>query len=177
MNIGNKIICKDDYRSENLFLGEAYVVQDVNEYGNIQVSNESGEILPHFYRPHRFELIESVDAEAEFVFDSSKQYQTRSGCKFHFIGFGQDAIYPVVGQFISECGDIVTKSWSLRGLDFFSSDLDLIEVPDVIKISVGGVKVAVYDDFSILFGDSATEPASRQEIKSLISALETFLDR
>ena len=178
MKIGDKIICKNQYRSENLRREEQYIVADINQYGNIQVETLFGYTLPHFYKTNRFELVEQAKKNAEISFDSSKQYKTRNGSEFQFIGFSRDNEFPIAGEF-RVCGETWQQSgWTENGHFYFEneiSDFDLIEISDKIELSIGGVPIVVYDDLSILFnGNSATEPLTEKEIDLLVEALKAF---
>ena len=178
MKIGDKIICKNQYRSENLRCEEQYIVTDINQYGNIQVENQWGFTLPHFYKTNRFELAEQAKKNVEISFDSSKQYKTRNGSEFQFIGFSRDNEFPIVGEY-RVCGETWQQSgWTENGRFYFEneiSDWDLIEISDKIELSIGGVPIVVYDDLSILFnGNSATEPLTEKEIDLFVEALKAF---
>ena len=184
--IGDEVVCIDDRCSSNLELGYEYKITDINEHGNIQVAGEDSVTLPHFYKPSRFDTI--VEYKYEYTakdtvetksgtFDASKQYKTRDGREFRFIGFSKDKLSPIVGEVLSGgYWDILAFSESGRYCDESEeTDLDLIEVPDKIQIKIGGIDVVVYDDLSILFdGNSASEPASNEEIDALIAALNAF---
>lgn len=178
MKIGDKIICKNQYRSENLRCGEQYIVADINQYGNIQVENQWGFTLPHFYKTNRFELLEASKDENKNGFDPSKQYKTRNGGEFKFIGFSRDEEFPIIGEFICDGQKWQQSGWTENGRFYFEneiSDFDLIEISDKIELSIGGVPVVVYDDRSILFnGNSATEPLTEKEIDLFVEALKAF---
>jgi hypothetical protein len=184
--IGDKLVCIDDRDSSNLELGYEYEITDINEYGNIQVAGEDFVTLPHFYKPSRFDTI--VEYKYEYTakdtvktksstFDPSKQYKTRDGRKFRFIGFSQRENYPIIGEVLSgEIWEVLTLTESGCYYSYpEKSCYDLIEVPDKIEIKIGGIDVVVYDDRSILFnGCVASEPMSNEEIDAFIEALNTF---
>jgi len=184
--IGDKLVCIDDRDSSNLELGYEYEITDINEHGNIQVAEE-GLDLPHFYKPSRFDTIveykyentaKDVVKTKSGTFDASKQYKTRNGNEFRFIGFSKDKLYPIVGEvWYAENWEILTFSESGRYYkESEESCHDLIEVADKIQIKIGDIDVAVYDDKSILFGNQASNPLTNDEIDAFIEALETFRD-
>jgi hypothetical protein len=179
--IGDKLVCIDDRDSSNLELGAEYTITDINEYDNIQVAGEDFVTLPHFYKPSRFDTV--VEYKCEYTakdtvktksstFDPSKQYKTRDGREFRFIGFSKDERYRIVG----EVPNWQVSKWTESGRNWAEeSGYDLIEVPDKIEIKIGGIDVVVYDDRSILFDHcSASEPASNEEIDTFIEALKAF---
>jgi len=185
--IGDKLVCLDDRDSSNLELGAEYTITDINEYDNIQVAGEDFVKLPHFYRPSRFDTVvdykyenlrettkDTVETKSS-TFDPSKQYKTRDGREFRFIGFSKDERYRIVGEVLNdEIWQVST--WTESGRNWAEeSEHDLIEVADKIEIKIGGIDVVVYDDRSILFnGCVASEPMSNKEIDAFIEALNTF---
>jgi hypothetical protein len=185
--IGDTVVCINDRDSSNLELGAEYTIIDINEYGNIQVALEDFVALPHFYKPSRFDTV--VEYKYEYTakdtvktksstFDPSKQYKTRDGREFRFIGFSQNKDFSVVGEVLNgETWEIEAWRESGKYLEDGSSESrwDLIEVPDKIEIKIGGIDVVVYDDRSILFdGCVACESISNEEIDAFIEALNTF---
>ena len=179
-------MCLDDRDSSNLELGAEYTITDINEYGNIQVTAEDFVALPHFYKPSRFDTVVEYKYEnttkktvktKSSTFDPSKQYKTREGREFRFIGFSKHGSRPIVGEvWFDESWEVMSFSESGR---YYSeseeSYCDLIEVADKIELSIGGIPVVVYDDLSILFGGNlASEPASNEEIDAFIAALNAF---
>jgi hypothetical protein len=186
--IGDKVVCIDDRDSSNLALGYEYHITGINEHGNIQVVEEDyNDIapLPHFYKPSRFDTIveykyentaKDVVKTKSGTFDPSKQYKTRNGNEFRFIGFSKDKLYPIVGEVLNG------KYWELLAFNesghYYNeseeSCHDLIEVADKIQIKIGDIDVAVYDDKSILFGNQASNPLTNDEIDAFIEALNTF---
>jgi len=186
--IGDKLVCIDDRDSSNLALGHEYTITDINEYGNIQVVEADYndiEPLPHFYKPSRFDTIveykyentaKDVVKTKSGTFDASKQYKTRNGSEFRFIGFSRDKLHPIVGEVLYDEGwEILTFSESGRYYEESEeSSHDLIEVADKIQIKIGDIDVAVYDDKSILFGNQASNPLTNDEIDAFIEALNTF---
>lgn len=55
MKIGDKVIALNIYDSDHLESNKAYVVVDVNQYGNIGLRDPEREcLLPHYYTPCRF---------------------------------------------------------------------------------------------------------------------------
>ena len=183
--IGDRVVCIDDSNSSNLAKYCEYEVVAVNEYGNIQVAEGDYFVsLPHFYRPLRFDLIETkqktnknkVKAETK-SFDCSKKYHTQSGEQWRFIGMGSCEEYPVVGEYFSEEYDAwQIDTWTLDGKMYQEeySDRDISVIPEEVKIAFGGINITVYDDKSVLFGDTATDNATIEEIDNLIAALNTF---
>jgi hypothetical protein len=184
--IGDTVVCIDDRDSSNLELGAEYTIIDINEYGNIQVALEDFVALPHFYKPSRFDTV--VEYKYEYTakdtvktksstFDPSKQYKTRDGREFRFIGFSKHRDYPIVGEVLfDEHWEVESFSESGRYCnESQETEYDLIEVADKIEIKIGGIDVVVYDDRSILFDHcSASEPMSNEEIDTFIEALNTF---
>jgi len=184
--IGDKLVCIDDRDSSNLELGYEYEITDINEHGNIQVAEE-GLDLPHFYKPSRFDTIveykyentaKDVVKTKSGTFDASKQYKTRNGNEFRFIGFSKHRDYPIVGEVLfDEHWEVTSFSESGRYCnESQETEYDLIEVADKIQIKIGDIDVAVYDDKSILFGNQASNPLTNDEIDAFIEALETFRD-
>jgi hypothetical protein len=183
--IGDKLVCLDDRDSSNLELGAEYKITDINEYGNIQVAGEDFVTLPHFYKPSRFDTVVEYKYEnttkdtvktKSSTFDPSKQYKTRDGREFRFIGFSKDERYGIVGEVWSDNRYWEVLTWTESGrYRAEESCCDLIEVADKIEIKIGGIDVVVYDDRSILFDHcSASEPMSNEEIDTFIEALKAF---
>jgi hypothetical protein len=184
--IGDRVVCMDDRNSENLFAGYEYKIVAINQHGNIQVTKglDGDEPLPHFYKPLRFDVVatsqntkkNAVKKETK-TFDPSKNYKTRDGKEFKFIGMSRDRQYPVVGEWLDkEDGEWYQTTWTLDGKYYErgESDDDLVEVVDEIEIKIGDINVRVFDDKSILFGTQATNPLTNDEIDAFIAALEMF---
>jgi hypothetical protein len=183
--IGDRVVCIDDRDSSNLMKNYEYKIVDVNQHGNIRVTEGTEwEPFPHYYKPLRFDVIatdqktkkNTVKKETK-SFDSSKKYQTKEREQWRFIGMGSDEEYPVVGEYFSKVAEAwLIESWTLDGeicvgLD---SERDISVIPEEVEVVFGGINITVYDDNSVLIDSIATDRATTEEIENLIAALSTF---
>lgn len=159
MKIGDELKCVDDNESSSLFQGGKYYVREINQYGNIRVSDSGGFILPHFYKPDRFKLSifevkvakqnkptpkPTLEPTAEKI-DLSKKYKQKDGTTVHLIGRGQYSTYPIIGECIYDNGEASLEQWTEFG-KYNSQDesqYDLVEITDEIKLELG-------DDVSVV---------------------------
>ena len=76
--VGDVVKCVDNGIFNNLTLGKDYVLLDVSDNGEVKVENDKGSCF--YYRPNRFELCGSANAQQTHKF--------KEGDMVYLIGFG-----------------------------------------------------------------------------------------
>lgn len=138
MNKNDKVKCINHRDSNSLLLDKTYTVEDVNQYGNIQVRETFDEkrVLAHYYKPERFEMVLARKSKI----DLSKKYKTREGKEVKLLAFSDDRSYPLLGQ-IKLDGVWTNETWTFDGQfsqDSGPSKYDLVEVIEKIELKFSG---------------------------------------
>ena len=79
--VGDVVKCIDNEIFNNLTLGKDYVLLDVSDNGEVKVENDKGSCF--YYRPNRFELCGSANAQ-----QTHKSPKFKEGDMVYLIGFG-----------------------------------------------------------------------------------------
>lgn len=175
MKIGQTVRCINARDSEYLNTDFHYEIIDVNQYGNIRLSDKAdGEKSTHYYKPSRFLLVkEKVVVE---TININKEYRTRCGCKVKIYTVdGDDEAYPIVGV-INEGVGWTNAQWTENGRYFKNAtenQWDLFEVKQEVefKTSVKGIKVQIFRDGSALLSQNVDAiTINGQALKEIVAA-------
>ena len=172
MKINTAVKCINAWDSNNLSRGKVYTVVDVNQHGNIQVSNGE-ETLPHYYKPSRFEVVANP---VRVPIDLTQKYQTRDGRPVTLFRFSNDKDFPLVGE-VLEDGKWQNSTWTRYGETWTdresSDDLVLVRKPYTLELPFN-VFVKIYSDKSMLIkrGNSHELSLHKEHIEALYKEIQ-----